>query len=147
VYKGGDSENLDTTGARDFFFGHVFLENGMANSEFLSILQPVVDKLDIEELLRIKGNLSTKTIAVSADGWHCDMQTDNKPLNSTTAILYLNDCDGYTEIIDEKGTTHTINSKANRFVTFPNSFLHSGFSQTNTKVRVLINFNYYERKK
>ena len=57
-----------------------------------------------------------------------------------TKILPDDPLDGITiEIMREK-----IKSKANRFVEFASDLFHQGVSQTDTKIRVAINFNYFK---
>ena len=56
----------------------------------------------------------------------------------TTAIFYINDCNGYTKLEDGS----VIESRANRLLTFPSDVRHLGATCTDEKRRVLINFNY-----
>jgi hypothetical protein len=44
-------------------------------------------------------------------------------------------------------TGDKIESIENRLILFPNDLLHTGITQTDTKVRVLINFNFVLEKK
>ena len=58
----------------------------------------------------------------------------------TTGIYYINTCDGYTEF--EDGTiTECI---ANRLVKFPANLKHRGVSQTDARVKSVINLNFFE---
>ena len=68
-------------------------------------------------------------------GFHIDFHYEH----SRTAIFYVNTNNGYTEF--EDGTK--VESVANRFVSFAGDLLHRGVSQTDTKERVVINFNYF----
>ena len=57
----------------------------------------------------------------------------------TTAIFYLNTCNGYTKF---RKSGKKIKTVANRMVIFDSNLEHAAFSQTDEKVRVVINFNY-----
>ena len=57
----------------------------------------------------------------------------------TTCIYYVNTCNGYTEF--EDGTI--VESVANRMAVFSSSILHRGVTQTDTKVRCVINCNWF----
>ena len=74
-------------------------------------------------------------------GFHHDV-TDSEfhPIKDhmKTSILYMNTNNGYTKF--EDGTT--VESVANRFVTFPNHTEHTGTSTSDTEYRLVINFNY-----
>ena len=55
----------------------------------------------------------------------------------TTAILYMNTNNGYTEIED---TGEHVNSIANRMVVFPSNIRHRVATQTDTQTRMVVNF-------
>ena len=57
----------------------------------------------------------------------------------TVGIYYVNGNNGYTEF--EDGTK--VESVENRFVSFAGDLIHRGVNQTDTKERVVINFNYF----
>tara|TARA_S200000501_G_C20846978_1_gene754014 strand:+ start:103 stop:603 length:501 start_codon:yes stop_codon:yes gene_type:complete len=105
-------------------------------SIFFDILHPVLDKLKIVDIHVIKSNLLTRTDKIVKHGFHVDI-LDTKP-NHRTSILYINNCDGYTEF--EDGTK--VYSKENRLVTFPTNIRHTGTTCTNNHLRLVINFNY-----
>ena len=106
-------------------------------SPFYSILEPsknfLYKKLGVKNLHRIKANLSLKTLFHQKTGWH----TDNYKC-STTAILYLNTNNAWTEF--KKGGR--VKSVENRVVIFDSNLEHAGVTQTDEKRRVVINFNY-----
>jgi len=109
------------------------------------LIQPIIQKINAKAWIRIKANLMTRADQHYVSGHHYDIQgisyEDTKtPWKNTTAVLYLNTCNGYT--IFKDGTR--CDSVANRFVEFDNDLLHSGVRQTDTKVRMLINFNYFQ---
>ena len=68
--------------------------------------------------------------------FHCDFAPTMGDL--TTAIYYINTCDGYT--LFEDGTK--VESVTNRLLKFPSNMKHTGTSCTDRDRRILINFNY-----
>ena len=66
---------------------------------------------------------------------------DEKLKQWTTSIFYVNTNNGYTKF--EDGTK--VESVANRMVTFPTNMKHTGTSCTDEKMRIVINFTYFEK--
>ena len=87
---------------------------------------------------RIRLNLNCKFPEPCKYMFHLDMSLGPAAVQWTTAILYINTNNGYTEF--EDGTI--VESVANRLVAFPANILHRGVSQTDEETRILINFNY-----
>lgn len=120
-------------------------------SEHANNLNIFMTKLGVQAIFRIKANLEGWKDKAYYSGFHVDNGDevtlartdkgfeDKKVKDMTTGIFYANTCNGYTEF--EDGTI--VNSVANRFVSFPASIKHRGVSQTNTKARIVINFNYW----
>tara|TARA_B100001989_G_C24472589_1_gene430056 strand:+ start:277 stop:828 length:552 start_codon:yes stop_codon:yes gene_type:complete len=106
-------------------------------SSHSQILIPFISKIRPGALLRIKANLRPQTTKVVEDPLHVDVGC-----KSTTAILYMNTCDGYTHF--EDGTK--VKSIANRLVIFPSQTYHGGTSCSDETKRVVINFNYIDGK-
>ena len=97
------------------------------------VLNPIIEKLKIKKVIRIKANLNPRTSEVITRKFHVDTNEKCK-----TAILYLNTSDGYTEFEDGS----RVDSRANRMVIFDSQTMHRGTTCTNQKTRVVINFNY-----
>ena len=150
--KDGSSKN----DLANYQFVHIFLAplDILKVSPHADKLNIFMEKLGIESILRIKANLegwkpkpyySTFHVDNGVPEDTCLARTANNVFedrlvsNMTTGIYYLNTCNGYTEF--EDGTI--VNSVANRFVSFPGNTLHRGVSQTDTKARIVINFNYW----
>ena len=95
-----------------------------------------INIIKIKKLLRIKANLLTRTNNIVINKFHKDFNNKNK---LTTAIYYINTCNGYTLFKD--GTK--IKSVSNRFVSFDSNLEHTGTSCTDENIRVVINFNYF----
>ena len=87
----------------------------------------------VKQIHRIKANLAPRTVFHQKCEWH----TDNLPC-STTAILYMNTNNGWTEF-KKHGRVKSIE---NRVVIFDSNLEHRGVSCTDAERRVLINFNY-----
>ena len=112
------------------------------SSPYLQTLEPLLKKMQGHFLVRAKANLVTRTSENVKQGpFHHDL--DTLPLELLkggfkTSIFYINTTNGWTEF--EDGTK--IECVENRLLTFPAWKQHVGYSQTDEKVRILINFNY-----
>ena len=129
---------LVTTDSKIAQFVHTFYANDAPTStwphvEFFRL------RLNMASLVRIKVNLNprTETVQVHKDAFHTDYP------DITTAVYYLNTCDGYT--LFEDGTK--VNSIENRIVIFDSNVRHTGTSCTNESGRLVMNINYFPCKK
>ena len=106
-------------------------------TEMRELVLPVIKQkvYDYRSLVRIKANFYPWTHELKHHRWHTDLNFGN-----VAAVLSLNTCDGYTEF--EDGTK--VKCKANRLVKFPSSTEHRGVSQTNKRVKSVINLNFFE---
>ena len=118
----------------NFQLAHVFYMEERPYQWF-DLVIPILKKLEVRSLIRIKANLLVRNSKIIQHGFH----TDNTFNEATTAIYYVNSNNGYTEF--EDGTK--VESVANRLVTFPSSVKHSGTTCTNSPTRIVINFNYF----
>jgi hypothetical protein len=123
-------------------FVHIFYNEGVVNSDFVKIINPILNKLEsnLFMLLRIKANLLLKTNEHIEHGFHTDYDK-NKNVKITTGIFYINTNNGYT--LFENGKK--IESVENRYVEFDYQKLHSGSTCTDKKTRLVINFNYIKK--
>ena len=97
---------------------------------------PILKKLEANAPIQVRANLSISEL-YKTSGWHRDYDFKCK-----TAILYLNDCDGGTELkINDKITF--IKAEANKMLVFDTSVLHRGLTSKKEPVRYIINFNYF----
>ena len=108
---------------------------GMPMSKLFHNIIPLIDKLNVAGLIRIKANLTTKTPSIVEHGYHIDQSFPH----SKTAIFYLNTCDGYTSFENEG----IVESVENRIVIFDSNKRHTGTSLTNDSRRIVININYF----
>ena len=128
---------LVTTDSKIAQFVHTFYANDAPTSTW-----PQVEffrlRLNMASLVRIKVNLNprTETVQVHKDAFHTDYP------DITTAVYYLNTCDGYT--LFEDGTK--VNSVENRIVIFDSNMRHTGTSCTNESGRLVMNINYFPCK-
>ena len=118
----------------EFQFTHIFYNNWAPESMFLKDISSLTEKIKPKAWIRIKANLGVKSQENKETGYHTDFDFE-----CTTAIFYLNTNNGYT--LFEDGTK--IESVQNRLVEFNSLLKHTGVTQTDEKVRCLINLNYF----
>lgn len=121
-------------GTDSFQFTHTFFRPNIGpTSGHYDILQSCIEKLNVQVLIRCKANLNPVTSEPITRTFHTDYDIVGK-----TAIYYINTNNGFT--IFEDGTK--IESVENRMLIFNTHYKHTGITTTDTKARVLINFNY-----
>lgn len=120
----------------NFQFTHKFYADYAVQSAFMSLIEPILVKLNPSALVRIKANLNTVTEHMIVYEMHRDFES----FDGWTAIYYVNTNNGYT--VFENGKR--VDSVANRLVVFPATLSHAGTSTTDQKVRSVINFNFYK---
>lgn len=118
---------------------HTFYVDGRPNSDRIQIFDPIFKKLNVGSLCKVKLNLQMKSEELLEFESHCDMGPDFT--NCKTAVFYLNDNNGYTKF--ENG--EIVESKKNRCVIFDQNIPHTGSTCTNSKYRLVLNINYYEK--
>tara|TARA_R100001509_G_C4788697_1_gene188992 strand:+ start:55 stop:555 length:501 start_codon:yes stop_codon:yes gene_type:complete len=123
----------DTRKITDFFFYHIIYKNFTPKSNYFPMFEPLLTKLNIKSLIRIKINMYTRTEKIIKHSMHTDTKYEHKG-----AILSLNKCNGGTWIEDK-----FIESEENQMVLFDPSKPHSSTSCTNDQVRVNIILNYF----
>ena len=128
---------LTTKEKYNFQFTHNFYSQYKPRSSFFENLNNLLIKINASSIVRIKSNLLTRTNKKIKHGFHCDVID----VKCTTGILYINSNNGGTEFKD--GTF--VESKANRFVSFPSDLPHTGTTNTcKQPYRVVLNLNYYK---
>ena len=130
-----DRESYETE-TDTFQFQHTFYRLGEKPSEYYELVKPILSKLNVEEknLHRIKAILTPKTFEHRFSGYHIDYK------DMTTVAFYVNTNNGYTEF--QKGAK--VKSVANRAAIFDSNLVHGGYTATDQKTRVMINFNYLQ---
>jgi len=127
-------------------FTHLFFkQGGYAWSSYTENILPILNVLDARAWIRVKANLGPREPKHLVGGWHYDSSYNkNTPYNDTiTAIFYMNNNNGYTLL----ETGDKIKNVENRLILFPCNVLHTGITQTDTKVRVALTFNYFGKDK
>ena len=121
---------------------YILYSNGNYNPRELSIIMPVLKKLQAEVLLKAKINRTTSRNKRMLVGWHTDCTKDHWAYKEgkvpKTAIFYINTNDGST-IIDDQN----VNCVENRIVIFDSEIKHSGITCNKSENKILININYY----
>ena len=122
----------------DFNFVHYFY-NFKNNSDhmvstYYDYVKPIIKKIKAKSFLRVIARLTT------LGGRLDEVLHKDYDFECTTGIFYVNTNNGKTRFVDGS----SVDSVANRLVTFPSTLLHTGTNHTDTKTRILINFNYFE---
>lgn len=118
---------------------HGFYNHGRPSSEFFDNLVPLINKMNIFSILRVKANFLHRTDKVIEYGYHVDIDNTPEDVNQKTAIYYINTNNGYTKF----KTGEIVESVANRLVTFPSHLEHMGSTNTcNEPYRIVLNINY-----
>ena len=137
----GYEDSLDV-----FQFTHIFFREGdYAWSPATEIIFPILNVLNARAWVRVKSNLGTKESRHLSSGWHYDSFDDKtEPYKDIiTGTFCINTNNGYTLL----ETGDRMESIENRLVLFPCNVLHTGVTQTDTKVRVILTFNFFNKRK
>lgn len=131
--------NADVTGGNednpyDFQFTHMFFYRHKILSNFTFLLDPILDLLEAKAIVRIKGNLLTRTPEHYETGYHVDYKFPCK-----TAVYYVNTNNGHTQFQNGK----KVEAVQNRLLLFDSQEPHTSVTSTDTKARMVINFNYF----
>tara|TARA_R100001224_G_scaffold17969_1_gene8801 strand:+ start:340 stop:840 length:501 start_codon:yes stop_codon:yes gene_type:complete len=118
-------------------FTHVFYTNFKINSEHFDIILPVLNKLNIYALRKVKINLTLPEKEFGKYGFHRDFEDEHKV--AKTGIFYFNNTNGPT--VFENG--ESIDCIENRMVIFPSHYKHAGSFHTSDGERVVLNINWY----
>lgn len=122
----------------DYQFTHMFYFDYKPKSNFIGILEPLLEILNPLAIIKIKANMTLASPTIKEFPMHTDVEGFT---GGVTAIYYINSNDGYT--VFETGDK--IDSVANRLVVFNSTIKHAGSTHTNTKYRSVINFNLYSQ--
>ena len=115
-------------------FTHLFFDN-YKPSQYFYLVEPLLSKLKVKSLIRIKANLNPYSPKLYQGYFHND-----NPYNSLTAVYYVNENNGYT--LFEK-SNKKVKSEENRIVIFDAKMKHAGTNTTDQKQRVVLNLNYF----
>jgi hypothetical protein len=115
-------------------FTHLFYSKSKKQSDKIELLKPILDQLNVKEILKAKLNLTLKENTIRPFEYHTDIDY----VKCNTAILYINTNNGKTLFKNGK----IIESIANRIIIFPSQLEHTGTTHTNCKYRLVLNLNY-----
>jgi hypothetical protein len=118
---------------------HLFYQPHKPNSDFFDALNPILNKLNVRALQRVKANCTFKTTKKRLYAYHVDIDTPKNEPVGKTSIFYLHTTNGPTFF----KTGKKINCVANRMVTFPTNLEHTGSTHTDNLLRGLININWF----
>ena len=122
----------------NFQFGHTLFRDNTITSREFDLFIPLLDRMNIKSLHRIKLNLNPITPTIIEHGYHVDNEFDDH----TTSVFYFNTNNGYTKF---QNTEQKVNSVKNRLVTFPSSTYHTGSTCTDSPRRLVLNINYIQK--
>lgn len=118
-----------------YFKEHGWVGNHIVNSMIRPMLWNIKDHLNYSEVSRIKCNLTTNQKDQIRHPKHLDWEGKDGD-KYKIAIFHMNTCNGYTQIGD-----HKIENEKNQLIIADN-VEHCYATSTNTKIRVVINFNF-----
>jgi hypothetical protein len=124
------------------FFGEDLYSSRARYSNDSYIVEPLMEKINPDSVERIKANLQTKVCKqeIDMEGFHTDQVPDDSG-EKYNAVYYVNDNNGFTAF---KGGVQ-VKSKSNRLLVFKNELEHTGTAQSDTNVRVVINFTFNKK--
>jgi hypothetical protein len=120
------------------YFNHFFFDGYVETCKLYSpMIVPILKRLKCAAPMKIKSLILFNKLFDKCD-WHRDHEYE-----ATTAILYLNSCNGGTELKvgDE---IKFIEARENRIVIFPSQTDHRPCTSTDSDLRYVINFNYFQ---
>ena len=127
-----------TTNKNDkMYFTHCFYNKMKETSgAYQPIIIPILNELNAVAPIQVRANMLISELFEKSD-WHTDYK-----FNCKSALLYLNDCDGGTELtIDNK--IKFIKAEENKIVIFDALVLHRALTSKKVPIRYTINFNYF----
>jgi len=127
--------SLEDKNKAHFFWTHIFFEQGRGiTSPSYKFLEPILKKLKMKALIRIKGNMYSNQGKMEEHQIHTDYTFKHKG-----ALFSLNTTNGYTMLGDKK----KIQGVANRILIFDPSKPHCSSTCTDQNVRVNLIINYF----
>ena len=122
---------------KHIYFTHSFYnENKITSELYYHYIIPILKKLDCKAVVQVRANMVLNNL-FKKSGWHEDF-----PFSCNTAILYLNNCNGGTELKVENKIKF-IKAEENKLLLFNSNTLHRACTSTDVEKRYIINFNYF----
>lgn len=120
------------------YFCHTFFDNNQINSPFFPVLEPCLKALKCKAIIRVRANLNCNYNESHTCDWHTDVTSKSK-----TAVVYINDNNGITEI-KNNNKIEQVRSISNRALIFDAHHEHRLIAHNDVPRRIIINFNYYD---
>lgn len=117
-----------------FYFTHNFFSDLSINSDNFNLLYPIIKKLNLKSIIKVKSNLYPKTQEIIEHDTHKDFSYKHNGF-----ILYINTNNGFTRLKNGE----KIASIENRGLLFDPSLSHNSSTCTDQNGRININFNYF----
>ena len=118
---------------------HIFYCDHVMNSNYFNSLRPILKKLKVRALERIKLNVTFKANKLRLYKYHTDFPTPKNEAVGKTSLMYFHTTNGPTIFENDK----KVDCVENRMVTFPTNMLHAGSTHTDKPFRGVINFNWF----
>ena len=119
----------------NFYLTHAVYEKGNIMSQpALNLLGPILLKLKIEKLFRVKCNFYSHTPKIKKHALH----VDHEDPECNSAIFYINKNNGYTGLSNNK-----IKSVENRMLFFKSHQKHHSTTCTDQDARINVNVIYF----
>jgi len=129
-----------TDSDENLFFTHSFFYNYKITSSFYGeYIIPILTQLKCVSPIRVIANLFLNRL-FNKSGWHTDYD-----FNNITAILYLNNCNGGTEL-NVKNKIKFVKAEENKLLIFNGNIEHRVCTSTDSDRRYIINFNYFSNE-
>jgi hypothetical protein len=123
-----DQENLD-----DYYFTHIIYDNHVPQSNAFSNFIPLLEKIGINSLIRVKVNLYPNIGNFVINQPHIDYNFSHRG-----AVFYINTNNGFTIL----NNSIEITSIENRILFFDPTKNHQSTHCTDSKARITVNINY-----
>lgn len=149
----------ENSGQKHFYFSHVLfaLPQGSFSDHYLTLCQPILQKIPHRALIRAVVNFYARTDEVIEHGSHVDqLRGDSpnagsighevkKPMDHTVLLYCINTNNGFTRLGKKESKESVIvPSVKNRLIKFDGKIYHNSATQTDTSLRTNINFNIIE---
>jgi len=129
--------NKMTKTDENIYFSYGFYnKNNITSEAYREYIIPVLEKLNCKAVVQIRANLFLNNLFKKSD-WHTDYD-----FGCNTAILYLNSCNGGTEL-KLKNKIKFIKAEENKLLIFNSNIYHRVCSSTDVDRRYIVNFNYF----
>ena len=121
---------------------HILYYDYVINSNYFNRVKPILKKLKVRALQRIKINVTlktNKTNKIHLQKYHVDFDTPKNGAVGKTSLFYFHTTNGPTVFKNDK----KVDCIENRMVTFPTNMPHSASTHTDAPFRGVINFNWF----